>query len=514
MSDWSHGYNVSVGYTYGFYRELAPDWLDFCARIQGFVPPDRGPTGAFRYLEMGSGQGLGLCLLAALYPNAEFFGVDFNPEHIAHARQLAAASGLSNVSFIEGDFSAMAQAWPAGIGECDYITLHGIYSWIPPQVRADLVTCLGHASRSGALIYLSYNCMPGWLSTVPFQHLARQLQVSSALPGPVALAKTADILDAIVAAGGPLNRALPGVTQRSQLVRTQDQAYAVQEYLHDNWHPLWFGTVSREFSAIKSVFVGSAHVPDALMPSMMPPAMRDLVNQQTDPILRGEIMDCLLNQGFRRDVFCRGPRRAFGGGNAALLPVRLVLGSVPKDEGVVVTTNIGEVKLPAESVMPFVKALEQRPHTIAELLQLDGLQPNNESTHLQAILLLVHTGIAMVAEAVPQASAAQNLNKALAQAAAAGAPYSFLAAPGLATAFKVRDLDCILLTAWMKNPSVTKDALGQALVDGLNKLGRGLAHEGQTLSGFGLLEHATRLADTFLTTTLPRWQTLGAVAAT
>ena len=35
MSDWSHGYNVSLGYTYGFYRELAPDWLDLCTRISG-----------------------------------------------------------------------------------------------------------------------------------------------------------------------------------------------------------------------------------------------------------------------------------------------------------------------------------------------------------------------------------------------------------------------------------------------------------------------------------------------
>ena len=36
MGDWSHGYEVSVGYSYGFFREMAPDWLDFCTRLAGY----------------------------------------------------------------------------------------------------------------------------------------------------------------------------------------------------------------------------------------------------------------------------------------------------------------------------------------------------------------------------------------------------------------------------------------------------------------------------------------------
>jgi hypothetical protein len=63
MSDWSHGYDVSVGYSFGFFREMAPDWLDFCSRLAGYEVPERA-DGKFRYLELGSGQGFGLCLLA------------------------------------------------------------------------------------------------------------------------------------------------------------------------------------------------------------------------------------------------------------------------------------------------------------------------------------------------------------------------------------------------------------------------------------------------------------------
>src|SRR3546814_15374578 len=101
--------------------------MNFGALLHGFRVPDaRAP---FRYLELGCGQGFGLCLLAALYPHGAFVGVDFNPEHIAHARELAHGAGLSNVRFEEADFSALAAQWPADYGQFNYVALHGIYSW-------------------------------------------------------------------------------------------------------------------------------------------------------------------------------------------------------------------------------------------------------------------------------------------------------------------------------------------------------------------------------------------------
>lgn len=512
MADWSHGYNVSMGYTFGFYREMAPDWLDLCARTQGIMPPERGSDGSFRYLELGSGQGLGLCILASLYPSGYFIGVDFNPEHVAHARGLAAAAGLTNIEFVEGDFAVMAREWPAAFSGCNYITLHGIYSWVPVPVRHALVSCIDQASQPGTLIYLSYNCLPGWLPTVPFQHLARRLQTASGLSGSAALAKAADILDAISTSTSPLAKALPSLTQRSTLVRTQDQAYAVQEYLHDSWHPFWFSTVAREFADIKCSFVGSAFLPEALMPAMMPAPMRELVMQHSDPILRNEVMDCLLNQGFRRDVFCRGPRRAFGGGNSALLPVRLVLGVTPKDNIVKITTNVGDAALSIDTVRVMVGALMRGPHSVAELASLPELAGSDINSHIQEVLLLIHAGVAMLEGESAATSTAWKMNQALAKAASGGAPYTFLAAAGVTTAIKVRDIDYILLNAWAQNRDMSETELGAVLVEGLTKLGRGLSHEGQTLAGTALTEHTHKLAITFLHNSLPRWKELGAVA--
>ena len=40
MANWSSGYVVDVGYTYGFYRELTPSLLGFMALLQGVQSPD------------------------------------------------------------------------------------------------------------------------------------------------------------------------------------------------------------------------------------------------------------------------------------------------------------------------------------------------------------------------------------------------------------------------------------------------------------------------------------------
>ncbi|MFM7676098.1 MAG: hypothetical protein ACKO5F_11065, partial [Synechococcus sp.] len=85
---WGHGYFEDCRYTCGFYRETAPNWLDFCAIVRGIRPP-REVGANFHYLELGSGMGYNLCLLATAYPEGSFVGIDFNADQIAHSKDLA-----------------------------------------------------------------------------------------------------------------------------------------------------------------------------------------------------------------------------------------------------------------------------------------------------------------------------------------------------------------------------------------------------------------------------------------
>jgi SAM-dependent methyltransferase len=86
---WDHGFYSNSVYQSGYYQQMAPNWLDFAVLAQGQNPPRSEEGTAFHYLDLGCGMGSGLCLLAALYPEGEFVGVDFLPDHIAYGQWLA-----------------------------------------------------------------------------------------------------------------------------------------------------------------------------------------------------------------------------------------------------------------------------------------------------------------------------------------------------------------------------------------------------------------------------------------
>ncbi len=91
MPNWTAGYVAEIDYTYGFYRELTPSVLAFCASMANLATPVS--LSSFRYCELGCGQGFSANVIAAANPNAEVYATDFNPSQIAGARQLADEAG-------------------------------------------------------------------------------------------------------------------------------------------------------------------------------------------------------------------------------------------------------------------------------------------------------------------------------------------------------------------------------------------------------------------------------------
>jgi SAM-dependent methyltransferase len=513
VSDWSHGYNVSLGYTYGFYRELAPDWLDFCARISGFVPPSRSASGAFRYLEMGSGQGLGLCILAAANPDGEFVGVDFNPEHIAHSNSLAIAAGLTNIRFVEGDFAVLGANWPEELGQFDYVTMHGILSWVPTPVRHALMRCLEHAVPPGGLVYASYNSHPGWVSTLPFQHIARRLQVVGARTGPKAIDDAVALFDKLAESNSTLFKVLPTLKARVDSVRTQNRNYLVQEYLHERWHPFWFSEVAGEMGDAKLSYIGSATAAELMLPSILPKETREIVMAESDPTMRQEVQDCAINQSFRRDIFCRGPRRGFGTGLDLAMDSVVALLNAPKAEPLKVATTFGELAVQVETFRPIIDALKDGPKTLRDLLAVPAIAKNGQSALAQTVILLVHAlalGIGRGQVVAPET--AHRFNATIARHVSAGAPYGFIAVPALGSALAVSDIDWMLLDTWLEKPGSTQAELGVGLAKRLKALGRSLAHEGTRLEGKAHDERVAAMAKTFRDSHLGTWRKLGAIA--
>jgi SAM-dependent methyltransferase len=514
MSDWTHGYDVSVGYTYGFFSEMAPNWLDLCVGVAGYVPPRLTNDSPFRYLELGCGQGLGLCVLAAANPQGEFLGIDFHPEHIAHAKALAATAGLTNIRFVEADFADLARVWPADYGQFDYVALHGIYSWVPVAVRHAIVDCLADATRPGSVVYNSYNAQPGWLPMMPFQHMARMIKATSAKSGKAVFEDTITLFDRVRANNGAISKVLPTLAGRIDEVKGKNPNYLIQEYLHESWHPMWHSEVAREFARAKLAFVGSATISEAMLPGRLPQPLQDVIAEQPEGSIRQDLLDIVINQSFRRDIFCRGPRR----GNGRMFESTTLLHLLVEPFGEEledIKTSFGTIKLEPSAYAEIVGALAKGPHTIEQIHQLPISRGRGRMQTSGTLLSLLHKGILGAGAAGPGNVATCNrLNLAIAHGQAMGLPYHHIAASTIGAGIAASDFDLTMITCLdaMSEP-VSLATLSKAAVASAAKLGRKILHENKEVTGEAAEKRVADGVKKFLDKRLPLMRRLGAVPA-
>ena len=128
---------------------------------------------AARILEIGCGDGINLLSMALSAPEAEFVGIDLAENPIAYGRSLAESAGISNVHLLAQDITTVG----ADIGSFDYIISHGVYAWVPPQVRQGIMALIAARLRPNGVAYLSYNADPG----CRVRHILRDLMLDHVL---------------------------------------------------------------------------------------------------------------------------------------------------------------------------------------------------------------------------------------------------------------------------------------------------------------------------------------------
>lgn len=134
-------------------NQTHPEHVAALARIAGFPMP---PVERWRVLEIGCGNGANVLPVAFDYPESRFVGVDRARVPIDAARTFACDLGLSNIELHALDLLD----WQPD-GEFDYIIAHGVYSWVPPDVRDKILQICAATLRPQGLAYISYNALPG-----------------------------------------------------------------------------------------------------------------------------------------------------------------------------------------------------------------------------------------------------------------------------------------------------------------------------------------------------------------
>ena len=441
---WKHGYHADSGYTFGYYAETMPARLRWAALIQGQSAPERG----FRYLDAGCGQGLNLILAAAAHPDAEFVGLDFMPGHIAHARQLAEDSGLTNVTFIEADFVQIAEDPMAldALGTFDYAVCHGITTWIAPAVKSALFRLIGHVLKPGGLFYNSYNTFPGWLSVAPFQHLVLLEQQQRS--GPDALNAARTTVETLMAANPALKTLHPGLEARLNSFKGLDAAYLVQEYNNQYWQPVFVTDMMAALSAVKLDYLGTATLSEAF-PGLLPEKIRELLGQQASPLLKAQLLDYAINQSFRRDLYVKGKVTSWPQlQNRSLLATRFKLNPLVKrpDAGSPYKLNVGMLEVGGKP--EFYSAVLDQLAT-PEGLPVSAIRYPVANAKLgdvcQMVSLLLQGG--WIVPFAPAAPSGAHVNAAITGAVSDGAPYSYVSTPKTGGAVAVGGLDMLIVQA-------------------------------------------------------------------
>jgi protein-L-isoaspartate O-methyltransferase len=272
-----------------------PDHLAAVATALGYAP---APPQRSRVLEVGCSDGANLLPLAATLPGATIVGCDVAASAIDAARAAAQGAGLANVSLRCEDLATLDPA----LGPFDYIVAHGIYSWVPPDVRDALFALARDRLAPGGLMYVSYNVLPGCrLRQAAWEMLRRHVD---GILDPLARLDAARKFARLLADGArsqfpaedALRAELRTIAQRSD-----------SELFHDDFGPINDPVYFRDFAAHAARF-GLAYLAEVPMHAMSAAGLAPGARQwlaTLDPVTREEHVDLLRMRRFRRTLLRR-----------------------------------------------------------------------------------------------------------------------------------------------------------------------------------------------------------------
>jgi SAM-dependent methyltransferase len=230
----------------------APERLVLASLLHG---GPRLPPASYSVLELGCGNGANLLPLAYYRRHAAFVGVDGAESQIKVALERKLALDLPNIEFIHADFLTAGQQLS---GQFDYIIAHGVFSWVPEDVRDALLAVFAERLRPGGLLYLNYNTLPGWsVRGLVREFLIAQTDLKVSLRARAEYAKeiAAKVVAALTGVEHPYSQLL---TKEFRFVQEGDVTWVGHEFLATDNHPYW----RSEFLAL-AIRHGLEYVADA-----------------------------------------------------------------------------------------------------------------------------------------------------------------------------------------------------------------------------------------------------------
>ena len=281
------------------YPETHPNRLAVLASLFGRSP---APLAGCRVLEIGCAGGGNLLPIAAALPQAQFVGLDYSQVQIDAATHAAQALGLTNIRFVCED---MRSVDATSLGEFDYVIAHGIYSWLPADAQAAMLTLCRDCLAEAGVAYVSYNTLPGW----HMRGMVRDLMLFHAASfgdGPPDVAQAKALLE-LMATHVPEENNPYGQYLRSELkmLSGMNASYLAHDHLEKHNEPLYFRDFIARAQGADLDYLGEAEFFTMLGSDLAAGAKSQLSAEITDIVRLEQYFDFMRNRSFRQTLLVR-----------------------------------------------------------------------------------------------------------------------------------------------------------------------------------------------------------------
>jgi len=288
-------------YTSNPFSYTAPAHLRAAAHVYGV---ETVALRQARVLELGCAAGGNLIPFAALHPQAQAVGVDLSSVQIEQGQALVKHMGLLNVRLHAMSISDITPEF----GQFDYIIVHGVFSWVPPEVRQDILrVCRENLSPSG-VAYISYNTYPGWKAgeivrdaMLLHSHFADDDQKVDSAKAMLTL------LSDGLAASNPLRPSLQGAVQQ---LRTHSDYYIAHEYLETFNSPCYFAEFADAAQQAGLTHVGDSEprLENSQIFGLNVQLNHSLIALGQNRLMRQQYLDFAVGRNFRKSILVHADR--------------------------------------------------------------------------------------------------------------------------------------------------------------------------------------------------------------
>ena len=287
-----------VPYSHQPYPQSHPDRLATLGRLFGLSP---SPITRCRVLELGCATGGNLIPMGFHLPNSEFIGVELSARQAEMARKTVEDLNLDNVRVENASILDVDRSW----GTFDYIISHGVYSWVPEEVRDRILTISSRNLAPQGIAYVSYNTYPGW----HLRGMVRDMMLFHAnqfADPEQCIAQARALMDF-------LGRSVPKERIHSELVQAElnhikecSDSYLYHDYLENVNAPIYFHQFAKKAAKHGLQYLAEAEF-NTMFAGSFPKETVEILEQISQDLIRSEqYMDFLRNRLFRQTILCHG----------------------------------------------------------------------------------------------------------------------------------------------------------------------------------------------------------------